>query len=113
MKAFKLFAALKQRRDFEKLSLPFIRSLIDFDIIIEIGYAQEQNLKFTPKQLFLLKVGSITTVRRRLATLTEQGIVRRRINRNDRRSDFLTISTSSLKLLNKYGSLLSSFSTPT
>ena len=62
-------------REFEQLQLPFIRSFIDFDIIIEIGYAQENTKPLSPKPLFLLGLGSITTVRRRLAKLTEQGIV--------------------------------------
>jgi DNA-binding MarR family transcriptional regulator len=108
MKTFKLFAALKKLREFERLQLPFIKSLIDFDIIIEIGHAQEQKAVFTPKQLFLAKVGSVSTVRRRLAKLTNQGIVTRRINTDDHRSDFLTISASSLKLMDKYGSVLTS-----
>jgi DNA-binding MarR family transcriptional regulator len=102
----KLFAKLKKMREFERSQLPFIKSLIDFDLIIEIGYAQEEKKPLTPKQLFLLNVSSMTTVRRRLAKLTEQGIVKRRTNANDRRSDILTLSTSSLKLLGKYGSLL-------
>ncbi|MDB6084908.1 MAG: hypothetical protein JWN43_2789 [Gammaproteobacteria bacterium] len=112
MEPFKIFALLKQLREFERLQLPFIRSFIDFDIIVEIGYAQEQKATFTPKQLFLLNVGSVTTVRRRLAKLTEQGIVKRRTNRKDHRSDFLTVSSSTLKLLHQYGGVISSFSMP-
>ena len=107
MKHSKLFAGLKQMREFERLQLPFVRSLIDFDIIIEVGYAQEQEKPLTPKHLFLLKISSITTVRRRLRKLTEQGIVRRRTNAKDHRSDFLTVSSSSIKLLEKYSGLLS------
>jgi hypothetical protein len=110
MKFPKLFAALKRMREFERLQLAFIRSLIDFDIVIEIGYAQEQNQKFTPKQLFLLKIGSVSTVRRRLLKLTEQGVVTRRTNTHDHRSDFLTLSASSLKALDKYGSVLAAIS---
>jgi len=104
----KLFAALKKRREFERLQLAFVKSLVDFDIIIEIGYAGEQKKPLTPKQLFLLKIGSVTTVRRRLAKLTEQGVVHRRTNANDRRSDILTLSPSSLKLMARYGTLLAS-----
>jgi len=109
MKFLKLFAGLKKMREFERLQLPFIGSFIDFDIIIEVGYAQEQDQTFTPKQLFLLQIASDTTVRRRLAKLTEQGIVTRRPNTNDRRSDFLTLSPSSLKVLDRYGVVLSGF----
>jgi DNA-binding MarR family transcriptional regulator len=105
MKFSKLFAGLRKMRDFERLQLPFIKSLTDFDIIIEIGYAQEQKRAFTPKQLS--KVGSVTTVRRRLVKLTEQGVVARSTNVNDRRSDLLTLTASSLKLLEKYGRMLS------
>ena len=63
----KLFATLRKMREFERLQLPFIKSLVDFDLIIEVGYAQEEKKPLTPKQLFLLNLGSVTTVRRRLA----------------------------------------------
>jgi DNA-binding MarR family transcriptional regulator len=105
MKYIKLFAGLKKMRDFERSQLPFIKSLIDFDIIIEIGYAQEQKRAFTPKQLS--KVGSVTTVRRRLVKLTEQGVVARSTNAKDHRSELLTLTASSLKILEKYGRMLS------
>jgi len=70
----KLFAALRKIRGFERERLPFLKSVIDFDILVEIGYAEEQKKPLTPKQLFLLELGSITTVRRKLAKLEEQGI---------------------------------------
>jgi len=108
-----LFATLRKIREFERQQLPFLRSLVDFDIIIEIGYAQEQKKPLTPKRLFLLKLGSISTARRRLAKLTEQGIVKRRTDAGDRRSDILTLSSSSLKLLGRYGAILSGSPAPT
>jgi hypothetical protein len=113
MKFPKLFAGLKIRRDFERQQLSFIRSFIDFDIIIEIGYAQEQKRQFTPKQLFLLKIAADTTVRRRLAKLTEQTIVNRRTNTKDHRSNFLTLSTATLRLMDRYGGILAGISAPT
>lgn len=106
----KVFAALRKIREFERLQLPFITSLIDFDLIIEIGFAQEEEKPLSRKQLFLLKISSVTTVRRRLAKLVEKGIVRRRTNTKDRRSEFLTIAPSSLKMLGKYLTVLGSFS---
>jgi DNA-binding MarR family transcriptional regulator len=109
MKFLTLFAALKKKRQFEKLQFPFIKSLIDFDILIEIGYAQEQKTTITPKQLFLLKIASVSTVRRRLASLTEQGIVTRRTNVADHRSDLLTLAGSTLKVFERYGGVLVGF----
>jgi hypothetical protein len=112
MKFTTLFATLKKVRDFERLEFPFIKSLIDFDIIIEVGFAQEQDKALTPKQLFLLKIGSVTTVRRRLATLVQTGIIRRQTNKRDHRSDVLTIAPTTLKVLDRYAAVLASIALP-
>ena len=106
----KLFTGLKKIREFERLQLPFLKSVADFDIVIEIGYAEEQRQPLTLKQLFLLNISSRTTVRRKLARLIEQGIVVRRKHANDNRASLLTISASSIKLLGKYGGTLTSIS---
>ena len=79
----KLFTGLKKIREFERQQLPFLKSVVDFDIVIEIGYAVEQGQPLTLKQLFLLNFGSRTTVRRKLAKLIEQGIVFRRKHADD------------------------------
>jgi hypothetical protein len=112
MKFPQLFSTLKKIRHFERVQLPFIRSLVDFDIIIEIGYAQENKTAFTPKQLFLSKLGSVTSVRRRLAILTAQGIVFRHANTKDHRSELLTLSPASLKLFEKYGGVIAGIIEP-
>ena len=104
----KLFAALRTIRDFERSQLPILKSIVDFDIIIEIGYAEEQQQPLTLKQIFLLNLSSRTTVRRRLARLIDEGAVKRSKNAKDQRSSLLTISSSHLKALDKYGSTLTS-----
>src|SRR5579863_5308881 len=106
MRFLKLFAGLKKKREFERKHLPFISSLVDYDILIEIGYAQERNQVLTVKQLFLLKIAPDATVRRRLARLTAQGAVSRTKNVNDYRSDCLALSSSSLKVFDRYGGML-------
>jgi DNA-binding MarR family transcriptional regulator len=106
----KLFTGLKQIREFERLQLPFLKSVVDFDIVIEIGYAEEQGQPLTLKQLFLLNIRSRTTVRRKLARLIEQEIVIRRKHENDQRASLLIISPSSIKLLGKYGGTITSIS---
>jgi hypothetical protein len=107
----KLFTGLKKIREFERRQLPFLKSVVDFDIVIEIGYAQEQGQPLTLKPLFLLNLSSRTTVRRKLARLIEQGIVIRRKHANDHRASLLLIAPSVVKLLSKYGGTLTAIST--
>ena len=107
----KLFTGLKQIREFERRQLPFLKTVVDFDIVVEIGYAEEQEQPLTLKQLFLLNLSSRTTVRRKLAKLIEQGIVVRRKRTNDHRASLLTISASTVKLLAKYCGTVTSIST--
>ena len=106
----KLFTGLKRIREFERQQLRFLKTVVDFDIVVEIGYAQEQGQPLALKQLFLLNFSSRTTVRRKLVRLIEQGIVVRRKHANDHRASLLLISPSSIKLLTKYGSTLASIS---
>ena len=98
----KLFTGLKQIREFERRQLPFLRTVVDFDIVVEIGYAEEQEQPLTLKQLFLLNIRSRTTVRRKLRRLIDQEIVIRRKHANDHRASLLTISASTVRLLGKY-----------
>jgi hypothetical protein len=106
----KLFTGLKKIREFERQQLPFLKSVFDFDIVIEIGYAEEQGQPLTLKLLFLLNICSRTTVRRKLARLIELGIVSRRKHANDHRASLLMISPSTVKLLSKYSGTLTSIS---
>src|SRR3989304_9922226 len=106
----KLFTGLKKIRAFERQQLPFLKSVVDFDIVIEIGYAEEQEQPLTLKQLFLLNLSSRTTVRRKLARLIEQGIVMRRKHANDHRASLLIIPASTVKLLGKYCGTVTSIS---
>ena len=106
----KIFTGLKKIREFERRQLPFLKTVVDFDIVIEIGYAEEQGEPLTLKQLFLLNLSSRTTVRRKLARLIEREIVIRRKHANDHRASLLTISPSIVKVLGKYGGTLTSIS---
>src|SRR5476651_2223371 len=106
----RLFTGLKKIREFERLQLPFLKSVVDFDIVIEIGYAEEQEKPLTLKQLFLLNISSRTTVRRKLARLIEQGIIIRRKHASDNRASLLSISGSGVKLLGRYCGTITSIS---
>jgi len=103
-----LFAGLRKIREFERLRLPFLKSVVDFDIVIEIGYEEECGQPLTLKRLYLLKVCSPGTVRRKLAGLISQGIVIRQPHPNDRRASFLLIAPATLKLIGKYSNVVAS-----
>ena len=104
----KIFTGLKKIREFERKQLPFLKTVVDFDIVVEIGYAEEEEKSLTLKQLFLLNLSSRTTVRRKLAKLIERGIVIRRKHVNDHRASLLTIAPAIVRVLGKYGGTLTS-----
>jgi len=106
----KLFTGLKKIREFERQQLPFLKSIVEFDIVIEIGYAEEQGQPLTLKQLFLLNIRARTTVRRKLARLIDQGIVVRRKHAKDLRASLLIIAPATIRVLGKYGGTLTSIS---
>jgi DNA-binding MarR family transcriptional regulator len=106
----KLFTGLKKIREFERFQLPFLKSIIDFDIVIEIGYEEEHGRPLTLKRLYLLEICSRGTTRRKLAALITQGIVARRKHPSDKRASLLVISPGTVKLLNKYSGMLTSIS---
>lgn len=106
----KLFAGLKKLREFEKGQLPFLKSVFDFDIVIEIGYEQERGQPMTVKQLLLLDICSRATVRRKLARLIEQGIVIPRKTLDDRRATKLVIAPSVVRLFAKYSGAIAAIS---
>jgi DNA-binding MarR family transcriptional regulator len=97
-----LFTGLRKIRELERLQLPFIKSIVDFDIIIEIGCAEEEGEPLTLKRLLLLNISSRTTVRRKLAGHIKKGIVIRRKHATDQRAGLLVISPASVKLIGKY-----------
>ena len=99
----KLFASLKKIREYERGQLPFLKSIIDYDIVIEVGYAEELGNPLTLKQLLLLKLSSRTTVRRKLSRLIREGVIKTRKNARDGRSSHLLIAPTSLKTFTKYG----------
>lgn len=101
-----VFERLRALRAFEKRSLPFVKSLEDFDLVIEIGYHQEQGKALTLKQVYLLGIGSVATVQRRLSVLKEMGVVLLKRSKEDARTFELTLSPKVCKTYRQYGDLL-------
>jgi hypothetical protein len=102
----RVFERLRALRAFEKRALPFVKSLEDLDLVVEIGYHQEQHKTLTLKQVFLLGIGSIATVQRRLSVLRQLGVVLLKRSKEDARSFELTLSPKVCKTYRQYGELL-------
>jgi DNA-binding MarR family transcriptional regulator len=104
----RLFEKLRALRAFERQHLNFLGTVEDHDLIGEIGYHQAKGTPLTLKQLFLLDVGSVATVQRRLRRLKALGLVQHRRAPNDRRAVELTLSPKCIRIFAKYDVLMSS-----
>lgn len=98
MATFKKFKKVKSILS----EIPGIKTYKDFDIIIEIGYHQEEGYPLTLKQLMLLKIASQATVRRYLGYLVRDGMVEKYQSVNDQRSVMLRLSPSTVKTLTNH-----------
>ena len=95
MATFKKFKKVKSILS----EIPGIKTYKDFDILIEIGYHQEEGCPLTLKQLMLLKIASQATVRRYLSHLVRDGMVEKFESVDDQRSVMLRLSASTVKAL--------------
>lgn len=94
-------------RKFKKLKsvlseFPGVKTYKEFDILIEIGYHQEQGCPLTMKQLTLLEVASQATVRRYLEHLVRDGMVKKIVAVNDHRSVVLKLTNATIKMLSSH-----------
>src|ERR1700694_3047484 len=104
----RLFHKLRALRAFEKQHLDFFSTVEDHHLIGEIGYHQAKGKPIALKQLFLLDIGSIATVQRRLRRLKNLGLVQHRRAGSDRRTVELSLSPKFLRIFAKYDALMSS-----
>lgn len=104
----KIFTALAQLREFEKVRLPFLNSRVDFDVVSVVGLYQERREPLLLKQLYLEVTGSFATVSRRLALLRRNGAILAESHGTDARMIMLTLSPATLELYERYAALLGS-----
>jgi DNA-binding MarR family transcriptional regulator len=106
----KLFTGLRKIRQSERTHLPFLKTLIDYDIVIEIGYEEERSKPLTLKRLYLSDICSRGTMRRHLARLVASGMITRENHPDDGRASLLLIPPSTFKLFSKYSGVLTAIS---
>lgn len=100
------FKKLKTIRMFERQNLPHLRTHEDFDIVVEVGFHQENGTPLTLKGLVLLNISSPATVQRRICALVQSGILTRTRCASDRRSVELGVSDQTRELVERYVQML-------
>jgi len=104
--ALRGLGALRTLREFERRHLDFCRTVQDRDLLCEIGYHQLTGRPLAQKQLFLLDLGSVATVQRRLRRLRRLGAIQQQRCQHDRRAVEFVASGKVLAAFARYGELL-------
>lgn len=100
------FQVLKELHEFRKHHLPFLKTVEDIELLREIGLHQTAGRPLTLKALFLLGIGSVATVQRRLGRLKRLGVVHQTRDPHDKRVLRLSIDPKVLKLYEHMGKLM-------
>jgi DNA-binding MarR family transcriptional regulator len=103
----RVFDRLRALKEFERQHLDVLATVEDHNLVREIGYYQSRGRALTLKQLFLLDIGSVATVQRRLRRLRELGVVQQRRAQADRRAVELMLAPKYVKLFERYGAVMS------
>ena len=105
----KIFSDLRNIIRLERLHLPFIDTLEDRDIAIQIGYYDViRGEPLTLKLLYLLDIGSVATVQRRLARLVDKGVILKRRHAGDRRALTLHLTAGAKREYQRFSAGLTS-----
>src|SRR5262249_27507473 len=83
--------------------MPFLKTVVDFDIACEVGYHQLAGAPLTVKRLLLLKIAPPVTVLRRLDRLCDLGVVSRTRSLRDRRVQELGLAPEIARLYTQAG----------
>jgi len=99
-----VFSDLRNLICLEERFLPFIETIEDRNIATFVGYYDALcDAPLTLKQLFLLNLGSVATIQRRLARLVAAGIIVKRRDMSDRRNVTLHLSSEMTRTYQRYG----------
>lgn len=97
------FESIRQKRAYERRFLPFLKTVVDFDIACETGFHQLAGTPLTVKHLLLLNLAPPATVLRRLDRLCALEVVVRTRSRRDGRCHEVRLAPDTLRLFANYG----------
>jgi hypothetical protein len=105
-------ARFRARRELGRRYLPFLKTLVDFDIAAEIGLHELTGPPLTVKQLLLLDLAPSVTVLRRLDRLCNLGVVSRTRSLSDGRVNELRLAPAVHRLFAIYSNQISAGALP-
>jgi len=97
---------LHRARSFRTQYLSTLRTLMDLEIVCEIGFHQESGVPLNAKCLYTLDIGPAATLRRRIARLGKLGLVLLKPSAHDKRVKNLLLSGALLRALREYARTL-------
>lgn len=92
-----IFKKLNSIRAFQRTNMSYLESLEDYDMVCEIGSAQEAGTLILAKHLVEGSLGAPATLRRRLDRLVKLGIVTKTRGKDDERTAPLQLSRDAIK----------------
>lgn len=104
MGTYKILKAAKKHL----VLLPGLKTHMDFDITVEIGYHESRGQPLTLKKLLLLNIASPAAVRRYLQRLIHEGMVSKHTAMNDHRVVYYTLTPKTHKSFSQCVSQLKS-----
>jgi DNA-binding MarR family transcriptional regulator len=101
-----LFTRLRELRACERRHLQFLRTLQDYDLVIEIGYRHATGTPLTVNEALRLDLGSVATLQRQLRRLRQAGVIALGRSPDDRRVVVITLTPNALKSFKTYADVL-------
>lgn len=73
----KAFALLKTIRAYKNNRFPFLRTRVDYDLLLYIGHGQVSGKPMNLTDILTSNIGTVSTIVRRLGRLEKLGVVRK------------------------------------
>jgi DNA-binding MarR family transcriptional regulator len=105
--ALAIFSRLRELSALRREQLPFMKTLEDWQLLVEIGYRQSSGEPLTVNATLRLDLGSIATVQRQIRRLRQAGVVALERGDGDRRTMVISLTPRAVKALTAFGELIS------
>lgn len=82
----KAFALLKTIRAYKNSRFPFLRTRVDYDLLLHIGHGQVSGKPMNLTDILTSNIGTVSTIVRRLGRMEKIGVVRKVKATTDKRN---------------------------